>query len=270
MAIILNHQVVGDVRNPAMVFLHGFLGDLHDWDTVAGSLSEAFCCVVIDLPGHGLSRLVPRARHNDMEGTLRAIVRLLDKLHIHQCTLVGYSMGGRIALHAGLRAPERFHRLVIESATPGLLDGEERATRRKEDEALASELEADFQGFLARWYGQSIFASLHEHPDRLQRMLERRRQGRPKELAAALRALSQGTQPPLWNELDHLKAPALFMAGEYDVKYRELAQAAARACPRGEHVVVPAAGHNIHIERPDRYTELLREFLAATANGDKA
>lgn len=197
-----------------------------------------------------------------IEGAAQALVRLLDELRISRAVVAGYSMGGRLALYLALRYPERCTGLFLESASPGLESAEDRTSRRASDEQLATRLESeDFEDFLEDWYRQPLFASLARDEELLQRTIATRRRNDPEELARSLRGMGTGSQPSLWGELSGLQAPALAVAGELDEKYAGIARRMAAASPKINFVVVPGAGHNVHVEAPEWCLETLRNFL---------
>jgi 2-succinyl-6-hydroxy-2,4-cyclohexadiene-1-carboxylate synthase len=159
-------------------------------------------------------------------------------------------MGARLALVVALAHPRRVERMILVSASPGIADDVEREARRADDERLAAELEAedDIEAFARRWAAQpllrrqppAIAAAAHE--DRLR--------NDPAGLAAALRSIGAGAMEPLWARLGELPMPVTLIAGERDSKYRKLAERMAARIPRAEALVVPAAGHAVHLEAP--------------------
>lgn len=156
---------VGDPGGRPLVLLHGFLGDSRDWDEVAGALSGQFFCIIPDLPGHGASAIGDVDPEQGMDYVALSLLGMLEFGPSGPVDIIGYSMGGRIALHFALRYPQRCRRLVLESASPGLTDPAERAARREHDDALACRLEeGPLEAFLRDWYGQPLFASLARDP----------------------------------------------------------------------------------------------------------
>ncbi len=257
----LSYTVSGDPHRPAILFMHGFLGSSADWADTISALDERFYCVAPDLPGHGASLGLP-PEYYTIEGTTRALLDLLDGLEISRAALAGYSMGGRMALYLALRHPERCSRLFLESASPGVVDAAEREARRVADEERARRLESgDFEGFLADWYRQPLFASLSRHEGLVQKIIEARRRNDPAELARSLRGMGAGSQPSLWEVLAGLQVPTLAVAGALDEKYAGISRRMAVLNPGMRTAVVPGAGHNIHLEAPEAYLALLQDFL---------
>jgi 2-succinyl-6-hydroxy-2,4-cyclohexadiene-1-carboxylate synthase len=243
------------------VFLHGFMGSAADWEPVIATLADAYRCVAVDLPGHGASLGLPPEAYA-FAGAARRLRDTLDGLGIGRAALVGYSMGGRLALYVALRHPERCAGLLLESASPGLRGAEERAARRRSDEALARRLEAgDFERFLEDWYRQPLFASLARDQELLRRTVAARRRNDPRELARSLRGMGTGGQPSLWEELPQLAVPALAVVGELDEKFVGIARRMAGRYPALEVAVAAGAGHNARAEAPDAYLEVLERFL---------
>ena len=225
-----------------VVALHGFAGTGATWDAAA---PEA---IAPDLPGHGTASAVEPTFDGCVERVLAAAPG--------RFVLVGYSMGGRVALHVALAAPERVSRLVLVSATAGIEDPEERAARRRSDEKAAAEFERlPIEEVAERWVTQPLFARDPPAARALQRLDVLRNE--PAGLAAALRGIGTGAMAPLWERLGELRMPATVVAGERDAKYVALAQRLAAGLPVAELVVVPAAGHGLPREAPEAVRAVL-------------
>ena len=246
---------------PIVLFLHGFLGSGEDFDAAIESLSDLFCCLTIDLPGHGQTIVMGTDRQYEMAQTAAAIINLLDRLQIPQCFLVGYSMGGRLALYLGLNFPQRFPNVVLESASPGLESDRDRQTRLQRDWDLADRLEADFPAFLEQWYGQPLFQPLRRHLQ-FAEIQTRRSRNQPVELAKSLRYLSTGLQPSLWQLLEHHSQPLLLVVGADDRKFCEVNQAMVDRCSVARLAIVPDCGHAPHLEQPEEFVQQVRSFFS--------
>ena len=174
--------------------------------------------------------------------------------------VVGYSMGGRLALHAALREPERFGALVLIGVTAGIEDPSERADRRASDESLAEWMERrSIEEVVAHWEEQPVFATQSTE------LRERQRAGRlshdPEDLARLLRSAGQGASPPVWDRLVELRCPVLLTAGEQDRRYATAGRRMAERLPDARVKLVPDAGHAPQLEAPAEFVALLREFL---------
>ncbi len=256
----LSHTLSGAAGQPGVVFLHGFMGSAEDWAPLTEALASDFRCLAVDAPGHGGSTGLSEESYT-MAGATRLLLDLLDALGMDRPALVGYSMGGRWALYAALCAPERFGRLVLESASPGLPSAEARAARREVDAERTARLQADLGGFLEEWYRQPLFASLSRHAGLVEEMVRARRRNDARELGRSLGGMGTGAQPSLWGRLGALRTPALAVAGALDAKYVRLAKEMAARAPRMEARVIPEAGHNTHAEAPGAFLHYLNDFL---------
>jgi 2-succinyl-6-hydroxy-2,4-cyclohexadiene-1-carboxylate synthase len=171
-------------------------------------------------------------------------------------TWVGYSMGGRAALHVALAHPELVRKLVLISTSAGIEDHAEREARRRSDEAIADRIERGgdegLHDFLSEWLSQPIFATL---PKELAGLPERLAANTAAGLASSLRLAGAGAQEPLWGRLPELAArrlPVLLVAGELDAKYSYNAQQMAEMIgPTAAVAIITGAGHACHLERPD-------------------
>ena len=243
-----------------VVLLHGFAGTGRLWDPVVARLeAERYRPLAPDLRGHGTAA---SRRPISFAGCVEDVLGLVA----HPFTLGGYSMGGRIALHVALAAPERVERLVLVATTAGIQDPAERERRRAADDALATETEqGSIEAFAARWMAQPLFGGTP--PQAAAQWRADLLDNDPAPLAAALRGVGTGAMEPLWDRLGELTMPALVLAGERDPKFRALAEQLADALPRGELVIVDGAGHGIPREDPAAVAAAIRLGDAAAEHG---
>jgi 2-succinyl-6-hydroxy-2,4-cyclohexadiene-1-carboxylate synthase len=249
---VLHADVHGSPANGSRVVLvHGFTQTRRSWAPLLPRLEAAHEVVAVDAPAHGRSA----AHRTD----LVAGARLLGEAG-GEAAYVGYSMGGRLALHLALDQPHLVRRLVLVGATAGLDTEEERAQRRAADEALAAGLERDgLDAFLERWLANPLFATLPKDAAGV----EDRKENTVEGLAASLRLTGTGTQEPLWPRLGGAAMPVLLVVGERDEKFTALAHrlAAGWGGP-AEVAVIAGAGHACHLERPDAFLDAVLPFLA--------
>jgi len=254
----------GAGEGPALLLLHGFTGSAGTWRPHLPALARWRRCVAPDLLGHGRSEAPADPARYRLEAAVADLAALLDRLGIEQVDVLGYSMGGRLALALATEHPGRVGALILESSSPGIDDPERRARRRAEDEALAALLEREGIGpFVDRWESLPLFASQARLPPGVRAALrEQRLAQRPQGLAGSLRGMGQGVQPPLWDRLGRLQLPVLLVAGELDPGYVELARAMAARLPDAELRVVAGAGHAVHLEAPGEFTARVVDFLS--------
>lgn len=226
------------------VALHGFTASGEAFGELAGLLQRSV--IAPDLPGHGGSEPVA-----DVSGAVDAIVDLLRSVAAPRL-LIGYSMGGRLALHVALDHPSLVDRLVLVSAGSGIDDDGERAARRRADSALADRLETmAIADFLDEWLTNPIVA-LPRSMSEVQLQADRaiRSVNQPAHLAAALRSMGQGGNPSLFGRLGELAMPTLLVSGAGDAKYTEIMAHMATAIPDATHVVIPDTPHNVVAASP--------------------
>ena len=261
-SIAYNVQIRGS--GPALVLLHGFTGSSQDWDVIAAQVESNFNVVSIDLLGHGQTESPPMPARYAMQTAAADLDALLARLKIVDASLLGYSMGGRLALYYALTYPQRLRRLILESASPGLKSTAERKSRRRQDELLATRIEReDVESFVDFWESIPLFASQSALPAQVRTLHRQRRlRNNPRGLANSLRGMGSGAQPSLWQRLPALHMPVLHIAGLLDEKFCAIQRQMDACMVDSTLKIVAGAGHTVHLERPDAFLEHVGEFLS--------
>lgn len=237
---------------PVLVWLHGFLGSAADWQEVQQTFSD-WPLLSIDLPGHGGSAA------RSVSGFDELCQRLTATLQAHEVDrywLIGYSLGGRVAMYYACRAAHSgLLGMVIEAAHPGLSAVSDRLTRQRDDRRWAERFSAQpLRLSLAQWYAQPLFAELSAR--QRQHLIDARATSYAPALAAMLNATSLSQQPDLLPELQQFRLPFHYLCGEWDHKFQQLArQKTLPLC------TIAAAGHNSHRANPAAFSWQLARIL---------
>ncbi len=262
-----HYRFSGNSNQPLILFLHGFMGNCHEFNAAISLLSENFYCLTVDLPGHGETQVLDSEEYYTMPNTAQGIINLLDELNIFQCFLIGYSMGGRLALYLTLHFPERFSQVVLESASPGLAREVDRLERVRRDNQIAQKLTRiaqnqnnDFAIFLSTWYSQAIFGNIKNHPQ-FEQLITSRLQSNPNELVKSLRLMGTGNQPSLWEKIKRNQRPILLLVGEYDDKFIDINTKMADICKYCRLKIISHTAHNTHFENPQAFVENINIFF---------
>jgi len=257
----LNVEIYGN--GPPLIALHGFTGNITTWESFIKASKQKFQIIAIDFLGHGLSDSPPEVTNYTNVETICLFKILLDQLQIQKVFWLGYSMGGRIALYAAIALKKRTSGLIIESGSAGLPDQKSRSERVAADENLANWLGmvpieefVDYWESLPLWSTQRRLSETKRQALRAQRLTNN-----PLGLANSLRGAGTGAQQSLYNKLSDLKIPSLFLAGEDDKKFVELAHGMKNSVPGAQLNIIPNAGHAIHIEQPENFNSSVLTFL---------
>ncbi len=261
----------GETRNyhQTLVLLHGFTGSAAGWRHHLDTLADpGLRIIALDLLGHGQSDAPEYAKRYSIENCQKDILAVLQALGVKKghAIILGYSMGGRIALYTAFSG--YFRALILESSSPGLEDAAEREERRASDEALAASIEREgVPAFVERWERLPLFASQKMLSVECREHLHRQRlQNNARGLAQNLRGVGTGVQPSLYAQLPALYIPVLIIAGELDTKFTTSAKHMAHALPQSQLHIIPAAGHTVHLEQPQLFTSLVRDFCLSLAH----
>ncbi|KKK36210.1 esterase [Mesobacillus campisalis] len=267
MKLELNGVVYHFARSGAgfpLLLLHGFTGSGENWRPFHSYFGANSELIMPDLIGHGRTDSPPDSGRYCILKAAADIKELLDKLDIAQTDLLGYSMGGRLAITFAILYPEKVRKLVLESTSPGLRTEEERQARRKQDQQLATRiLEDGLAVFVEYWEGIPLFRSQRNLPAEARANIRRQRlQNKPEGLANSLAGMGTGSQPSWWDRLGQLSCDTLILTGKLDPKFCLIGQEMAASIPHAEYRCIEEAGHAIHVEEPEKFGTIVSRFLS--------
>ena len=256
----LSYFVAGE--GPPVTLLHGFTQSGRSWRELISHMPEGWKWIVPDLRGHGQT-VTRSGAPCSMEACTEDLVAIWEELDLGRTHLVGYSMGGRLALHVAARRPERLLSLLTIGAHAGL-DDDARPGRKEGDEALAQRIEREgIEPFVDYWGSLPLFAGIERRGEGYVAQLRAERlQNHVAGLACSLRGMGAGVMEPVWDQLARVTVPCTFVAGQLDHGYVASARRLAAAVPNGQVEIVLRAGHAVHQERPDAFARVLANHLA--------
>lgn len=243
---------IGSEKNPPIIFLHGLFGQGDDFLDTANLFSERFYSILIDLPGHGKSEIFDE---NSFTKLCQKVLESLPPLN-EKAILIGYSLGGRIALYLMCHFPQFFSKAVIISANPGL-EGK-REERLQNDLSLLKNISSP-NDFFIDWYSKPLFGELVNHKN-FPYLLEKRKKSNFLKLKDCLGSFSVGIQPSLWEDLKKNTLPIFYFSGGKDEKYKEIGQRLSNF-PLINLIELEMAGHYLQFEYPTVFHSHLNTIL---------
>ncbi|UFT98181.1 2-succinyl-6-hydroxy-2,4-cyclohexadiene-1-carboxylate synthase [Radiobacillus kanasensis] len=244
--------------NPVLA-LHGFTGSHRTWDSF--KKLKKYRVISLDLPGHGKTEV---QKVLSMKELCDELDQLLKVLNLSSVCLLGYSMGGRIALSFAEYYPERVRALVLESSSPGIEESIDRYNRKESDERLAQTIEQEgMEAFVNDWESIDLFKSQQSLPESVRKNIRRERlQHTEKGLASSLRGFGTGSQPSWWDALSATDCPVQLIVGELDSKFVRIAKAMKKQLPACHLTVVSNVGHAVHVEDSRFFDTIVDGFLS--------
>ncbi|MBP2641477.1 MAG: 2-succinyl-6-hydroxy-2,4-cyclohexadiene-carboxylate synthase [Firmicutes bacterium] len=260
--IQLNVEIEGE--GAPLLLLHGFTGSTTSWQWIVPFLRNQYQVILIDLIGHGRSDAPADSTRYSMDYAVQDLLSVLDYLQLGKINLLGYSMGGRCALHFAVHFPQRVQTLILESSSPGIEDDLERKARCRSDEALAAFIEEQgLEAFVKKWTNLDLFATQQQLPEKIKNEVRLQRfQNKPQGLANSLRGMGTGVQQSLWSRLEQLDIPTLLLVGKKDAKFRQVGVSMDEMIPNSTLQIIPDAGHTIHLEKPMQFANAVKNFLS--------
>jgi len=260
--ITVNVRIWNGHLEQTIVMLHGFTGSAATWNTVAASLTD-YRVIAIDLIGHGETDSPQDASAYSMEEQVQVLDELFQQLNLQAFILLGYSMGGRVALSYATAFPMRISMLILESASPGLRTAEERIARQISDVELAEKIEHNgIESFVNKWENIPLFATQKRLAQDVQQVVREERLSQCEiGLANSLRGMGTGAQTSLWPCLEKLEMPITLITGELDEKFCKIAAEMQVLLQNGQHIVVKNVGHAIHVENPEQFATIVKDAI---------
>lgn len=253
-------------QKETLLLLHGFTGGRQVFDAFVDEWSKRYRLIIPDLLGHGQSDAPVNPARYTMQETTSDLKAIIDYFGLSEVNVLGYSMGGRIALGFGVEYPSCVQRIVLEGASPGLRTEAERRQRIESDEALADFIvKYGITAFVDRWEGMPLFASQKTlQRDVLERQRKLRLSHNPVGLASSLRGIGTGSQPSYWSDLALFKVPTLLITGELDEKFTGLNSNMQKQFQKAKHLVLCDAGHTPHLEQPNPFSQQVLAFVTGS------
>lgn len=249
-------------NQPTLVCLHGFTGTSQTFASVFQA-DNRINILGIDLIGHGRTDAAVHPYRYQLACLCEDIVLLTEKLGLEQFSLLGYSMGARVALGIVCLFPYKVQQLILESGSPGLNDTSERLSRQHSDERLAGYiLSHSIEEFVDKWEKLPLFASQRKLPIQIQETIRQERLSQQRQgLACSLWYMGTGVQPSFWEGLKNIKIPVQVIVGELDNKFVRLANEMKKRQPAFSISIINNAGHCVHLEKPDEFAKVSLNYL---------
>jgi len=260
--VSLHVELRGEGR--PVVLLHGFTGDASTMLGIARPLAESRLVILPEMVGHGGSGIPDRVGAYGVDQMAAHVSTLCDRLDHPEFDLVGYSMGGRVALTLACNEPSRVRSLALIGASAGLADESERRQRRAADDALADRIERDgLGGFVDEWLSGPLFATQHRlGANHMATARDQRLGNDPHGLAMSLRGGGTGAMEPLHDHLADCEVPTLVIAGADDTKFSAIAESLAAVMPRSAVALIADSGHAAHIEQPAAVADAIETHIS--------
>ncbi len=252
-----------DPRGITIVALHGYGGDGLDFAPLADVVPGVREWICPDIIGHGDSSAREEVELYSMPSVVGQLQQVLNRVVKRNYLLLGYSMGGRLALSSLLllgrgdwRRPKA---VVLVGATPGIGDVDEANARRLADAEIAASIENKGILWFVNYWDKLPILQGHKRidPVHLAAMNVRKLACNPVGLARSMVGMGTGAMPSLWGRLGELTEPTLLVTGSEDEKFAGIAEDMLASMPGAEHEVLHGLGHAPHLEDPQQFSDVL-------------
>ena len=246
------------------LLLHGFTGDRSTWSEFKPFWKEHSKAIALDIIGHGPTDSPLEPSRYDIEAIADDLYALLEKLEIDKTDLLGYSMGGRLALTFAIKYPKKVRRLILESSSPGLKTESEREARRLHDEKLAERIQTEgLHEFIDYWENIPLFQSQLRLPQPIRDHIRKQRLSNSENgLMNSLKGMGTGAQASWWNALEDVNIPTLLLTGSFDEKFCQIASKMTKKLKNSKWISIDDCGHAIHVEKSEIFGTIVSGFLS--------
>ncbi|MDR2039901.1 MAG: alpha/beta fold hydrolase [Bacteroidales bacterium] len=253
------------------IILHGLYGSSDNWLTIARHLSEKYEVIIPDMRNHGRSPHHPVHTYGEMSAD---VLELMDRLNIGQCILLGHSMGGKTAIHLAAREAERISRLIIDDISPVNYSSltEHSPLALEHLNIMDNLLHTIPEQYSRREEIEQLWAK--KIPDPAMRLfmlknLQRNNNGtfewriNIKSIARNLPQILNGMDDFSQEKYPEINIPTLFIKGELSSYIQpDMFPQIQRIFPHSEIVILPDAGHWLHVEQSGLFLAAIMQFLS--------
>ncbi|HEY2422297.1 MAG TPA: 2-succinyl-6-hydroxy-2,4-cyclohexadiene-1-carboxylate synthase [Neobacillus sp.] len=246
-----------------LLLLHGFTGDSSTWKPFCRLWGKQSRLIIPDIIGHGKTESPAEMDCYQIESVADDLKCILEEMGVKQVDLLGYSMGGRLALTFALLFPSMVRKLILESTSPGLATKNERELRCMKDHELADFIkEQGIERFVDYWENIPLFSSMERLPATIKTTIRNQRLTNSQMgLVNSLLGMGTGSQPSWWEKLGELTCEVLLLTGEMDKKFCRIAEKMHKELKNGTWVIVKNSGHTIHVEENKKFGTIVSDFL---------
>jgi 2-succinyl-6-hydroxy-2,4-cyclohexadiene-1-carboxylate synthase len=246
-----------------LLLLHGFTGSVETWHFLAPNLSSKYRLIMVDIIGHGKTSSPVDFTRYDIKKVAGDLKQIIDSIGLEKVTILGYSMGGRLALSFACMFPHYVKGLILESASPGLATEEERQIRKENDTKLAEQIVGKgMVAFIDYWETIPLFASQKNLPEeKIHDIRKQRLSNSTTGLANSLLGMGTGAQPSWWDGLQNLDFPVLLITGELDDKFCRIASNMRKLMKNCDLKIISGVGHAIHVEDDEKFGKIVSGFF---------
>ncbi|MFT8319778.1 MAG: 2-succinyl-6-hydroxy-2,4-cyclohexadiene-1-carboxylate synthase [Bacillus sp. (in: firmicutes)] len=247
-----------------LLLLHGFTGESSTWHPFIPMWKKDFQLIMIDIIGHGKTASPLNESKYNIVVAAKHLVEILQALQINSIYLLGYSMGGRLALTFSILYPHYVQKLILESASPGLKTTEQQQERRIQDKKLGESILVEGIGqFVEKWEEIPLFQTQKKlNQKQRDKIRTQRLQNNAAGLANSLIGMGTGVQPSWWEHLHEVPFRTLLITGELDNKFCLIAKEMVNKNTGFTWKMVEDAGHAIHVEKPEIFGTIVSGFLS--------
>ena len=241
------------------LFVHGFMGTADSWVEIIDSACAS--ALTIDIVGHGKSRFMDVNGEHTIESWSHSLKQLIASQNLEKVNICGYSMGGRLSVAFASQYPSTVNKLILESSSLGIENIDKRKLRYLDDLDKCNQINQDLTKFVDSWESMPIFINQESRNKAgYQEQRKQRLSHAPRELSQALRLFGQGAMKSYQQEFAEFNFPIHLINGSEDTKYLEISDKM-RQLNKNVTIHRVHSGHNIHLERPNIFIDILKDTL---------
>lgn len=241
-------------RTP-LICIHGFGGSGLDFEALSRQMNPGFNTIGVNVPGHGGLDV--------SSDPLNKILNTAQRFNQAPIVVLGYSMGGRIALRLALTGKLNIAHLILIGTTPGISNPELRLARIHFEREISKRLKGDSpRDFESWWRSLAPIKTQSSMPEPYQsQMRQRRALNHLGHLDEMLAVFGTSSMPSMWSDLEHITVATDLFVGGRDQKYLDIARKIKDIMPRANCTTIEGCGHAPHLEAPAATADCLNDRL---------
>jgi len=243
-----------------ILFLHGFSGSSDCWKNIRREINLP--TIAIDIPGHNKSYFLNLNEDYNYKDFRTELFLILNEINVKKVHLLGYSMGGRLAISFTQKYPELVKSLILESSTLGLVSHDEKEIQIEKDNELLNIINNSMTDFITHWSQNPLFLNQEKrNSEDFNKLNNNRLKHNKEQLSKSLSSFTKANMPAFIEAFATFDCPVFLINGKDDTKYIKINRDMMKIHKKAKQFIINNSSHNVHLENKKDFIDTINNIV---------